>query len=232
MHVKLYPEVKLASAIEENPSLLFMLEYFNISSTIKNKTIDGICKENQINPCLMVIIGDLYNNRINTPDISQISADDIPVIIKFLKNTHLHYKNEKYPEIENLITKLKDMAAPVEINQIEIFFKEYFKEVVEHLDYEDKYAFPYICDLLKNGSDCGSSFSATEYKTHHSDIETKLSDLKTLLLQHIRLEEGLSIRRKILLKLFELQNDLIVHSKIEEQILIPIVESIENQING
>ena len=155
----------------------------------------------------MVIIGDLYNNRINTPDISQISADDIPVIIKFLKNTHLHYKNEKYPEIENLITKLKDMAAPVEINQIEIFFKEYFKEVVEHLDYEDKYAFPYICDLLKNGSDCGSSFSATEYKTHHSDIETKLSDLKTLLLQHIRLEEGLSIRRKILLKLFELQKN-------------------------
>lgn len=232
MSKELFPETKLATAIENNPSLLFMLEYFNISSPIKHKTIKGICDENNINHCLMVVIGNLYNKAGNPPDITHISTKDIPSIISFLKNTHLHYKSEKYPEIENLIKILKETTAPVEIDQIQTFFKEYFNEVIEHLNYEDNYVFPYICNLLQNDIEENNTFSSSVYRNHHTDIETKLSDLKTLLLQHIWFEKGLSIRRKILLKLFELQQDLTVHSQIEEQILLPIVENLENEYHG
>ncbi|PIE87657.1 MAG: hypothetical protein CSA04_05920 [Bacteroidetes bacterium] len=228
MITKLFPEQRLAKAIEENPSLLFMLEYFNISHPIKHKTIADICAENQINPYLMILIGDMYNGKAGQPDITHITAEDIPTILSFLKNTHKQYIKEKYPEIETLIGRLKEISNPIEFTQLETFFREYFAEVIEHLDYEDKYAFPYFYEILTHSRVTGHSFSAADYKNHHSDIETKLSDLKTLLLQHISMDKGISIRRKILLKLFELQKDLTVHSKIEEQILLPIVEKLEH----
>jgi hypothetical protein len=40
-------------------------------------------------------------------------------------------------------------------------------------------AFPYICRLIEDGKFAGKlNFSANEYSDHHSDIETKLTDLE------------------------------------------------------
>ena len=77
-----------------------------------------------------------------------------------------------------------------------------------------------------NGSK--SAFSVNEYREHHTDIETKLTDLKNLLLRHITIKDDLTIRRKFLYSLFELESDLQIHSQVEELILLPLVESIEN----
>ena len=119
-----------------------------------------------------------------------------------------------------------------EIFMIGKFFDKYFKEVVEHLDYEDDVVFPYVLGLndqlaLKSPINTTASYSVTEYREHHNDIEEKLTDLNNLLIKYIPQKNDQQIRRKLLLILFELEYDLKIHSLIEETILIPMVEKME-----
>jgi regulator of cell morphogenesis and NO signaling len=230
-HITIKPYRKLSDLILENHFILLMLEHFEIDFTVNQKTVEDICKENNINIEVFIAIANLYNNSTPTP-INKYSKSDIASIIKILKNTHVYYKEDKYPEIRELIKQLSINNPSNEIKLIEKFFKEYFNEVIEHLDYEDNIAFPYFYKLINSQNDYLNStdFSVKAYQNHHTDIESKLNDLKNLLLKHLNFRNSLPLRRKLLFSLFELEFDLTIHSLIEERILIPMAEELENKL--
>lgn len=226
-------DMKMSDLINENYSLLMLLEHLDIDFTVGDKTVSQICKENNINQSVFTIISNLYNGfQPNKEEIYEI--DDISIIIRLLKNSHRFYKEDKYLEIKEYIIKLHEKHNTEDIILIEKFFKDYFEEVLEHLDYEDEIAFPYFCKLLESKNiQSVPTFSAREYKEHHSDIETKLTDLKNLILKHITIKNDLTIRRRFLYCLFELEFDLNIHSMIEELILLPLITKVEKQrMNG
>lgn len=219
--------MRMSELIIENSSLLLLLEHFEVDFAVKDKTVEQICAENKIDLSVFLVFGNLYNGFY--PDKEEInSLKDISTIIRFLKNSHRFYKQDKYPELKYFLKQLHEKHNSEDILLIEKFFNDYFEEVLEHLDYEDSVVFPYICSLIKEGKiDRQNNFSANEYRDHHSDIETKLTDLQNLLLKHISLKNDFSLRRKFLFSLFELEFDLNVHSLIEEKILLPLVGKIE-----
>jgi len=226
------PDMKMSDLIVENPRLLILLEHFNLDFVVSDKTVSLLCDENSIPLQLFLLFGNLYNGY--QPEVSHIgSPEDIKTIIMFLRNSHIYYKEEKYPEILSYIKQIQDKTHNSEIKLIENFFKDYFTEVLEHLDYEETIAFPYIVNLVEQkGKQVNSDFSANEYREHHTDIETKLTDLKNLLLKHIKISNELPLRRKLFLSLFELGFDLQLHAMIEESILLPIVADIESTMRN
>ena len=221
------PEMKMAELINENSKLLLLLEHFEIDFAVKDKSVKQVCADYNIELAVFLVFGNLYNGFI--PDINEITAlEDISSIIRFLKNSHRFYKHDKYPELNSFIVQLHERHNSEDILLIEKFFNDYFEEVLEHLDYEESIVFPYICRLIDDGKSARkNSFSANDYRDHHTDIETKLADLKNLLLKHISLKNDFSLRRKFLFSLFELEFDLNVHSLIEDKILLPLVGKIE-----
>lgn len=220
------PEMKLANLVNDNISLLLLMEHFEIDNAINEKTVEQICIEKDINLSTFLTISNLYNGFY--PDKKDITNSnlDIYTILKFLKNNHLFFK-DKYPEIQEYIKELYKDQNFNDINQIEKFFNTYFQEVLEHLKYEDDTAFPYFLYLIGKSEQKNTNFTASEYHKHHTDIETKLSDIKNLLLKHITLKNNFSLKRKILKSLFELENELLIHAVIEENILLPLVKEIE-----
>ena len=225
------PGMKMSDLIIENPSLLLMMEHFDIDIVVRNKTVEQICIENKVNQKVFIDIANLYNG-FHPVSAENIDRRDTESIIVFLKNSHRYYLNEKIPEIRNCIRRLYTKNSNPEIRLVEKFFDEYSQEVKEHLDYEDKIAFPYFSYLAQDNKHSGlkdTKFSAGEYREHHTDIETKLGELKSLLLKHIPLKQDGSLRRKLLTGLFELEYDLTIHSVIEESILIPLIRKIEKQ---
>lgn len=223
------PDIKLTSLILENPSLLLMMEHFDLNFVVHDKTVTQVCLDNNISIDLFLSIANLYNGFHKTSH-TDISAADIFTIISFLKRSHRYYKQEKYPEIRKLIDELFTLNETPEIKLVGKFFDEYFEEVTEHLEYEDHAAFPYFLSLIDQSGTptSGNEFSADEYLDHHTDIESKLIEIKNLLLQHIPIKNDRSIRRRLLFSLVELQYDLTIHSTIEESILIPAVKRIES----
>ncbi len=225
------PHIKMSDLIFENPSLLLMMEHFDLDIVVQNKTVEQICREHGINVQLFISIANLYNG-FNPAGTENIEKKDTESILFFLKNSHCYYLDDKIPEIQNCICNLYVKNNNAEIKLVEKFFEEYSQEVREHLDYEDKVAFPYFSYLTCSNDQSGSkntNFSVAEYRDHHTDIETKLRELKNLLLIHIPLKQDGILRRKLLTGLFELEYDLTIHSIIEESILMPLIKKIEKQ---
>ncbi len=223
------PEMNLADLFFENPNLLLMMEHLNLSYVFNDITVQNICDDNNINLQLFITFANLYNG-FHSINIKNFSDNDIEPIIKFLRNSHNYYKSEKYPEVRNLIEQLIKLNDSKEVKLIERFFDEYFEEVIEHFNYEDKTAFPYFISLANKKRQSIENFSVTVYKDHHTDIEFKLMELKSLLLRHIPLKNDNSVRRKLLKILFEIDYDLSIHSKIEDELLIPLVRETELKI--
>jgi regulator of cell morphogenesis and NO signaling len=223
--------MKMAGLIFENPALQLMMEHFELNYLVHEKNVQQYCEENNISKELFLSIANLYNG-FHSIEAINFSAKDLLRILKYLKNSHNYYENEKYPEIRYLIDQLYLKNDTPEIKLIGKFFDEYFEEVKEHLSYENITVFPYFNKLLsvdKDGKNFGTSFSVNEYSEHHTDIESKLNDLKELLLKHIPVKNDRVLRRKIILSLFELEYDLNVHSLIEEMILIPAIRKLESK---
>lgn len=229
--IYLIPEMKISDIIISNPYLILMLEHLGINMEVREKTIKQICEENNVSTELFLIIANLFNGFKTSP-VGHYSFNDVQTIIKYLKSSHKYYLEEKYPLIKNYIEMINRINDHAEILMIGKFFDKYFREVVEHLDYEDDVVFPYVLslnDMLIPGAQekVVSNYSATEYREHHNDIEEKLTDLNNLLIKYIPQKNDQQIRRKLLLSLFELEYDLNIHSQIEETLLIPMVEKME-----
>ncbi len=223
------PAQKVAELIIENPSFLLVLEHFGVDEVLKDKTVAKLCAQSGISEPVFVAVCNLYNG-FNLDSTDNFKSSDIPVVIQYLRNSHRYYVNEKYPEILNFIRSLSVEDHKKEIEMVEDFFNEYFIEVREHLDYEEEVVFPYFEGLARDFKPVpGKVFSASQYLDHHSDIESKLSDLKNLLLNHLHIQNLNSAKRKLLYALFELEYDLKAHSMIEEQILIPLGISAETE---
>lgn len=223
---------KMLGLINENYSLLLCLQHFDIDFSVDNKTVKELCSENNISLSAFIVIANLYSGFFPTEnEIDKI--DDITPVLSFLKKSHSFYINDKYPELKYYLGIIKNTHSSKDFQLLEQFFNDYFEEVLEHLKYEDEIAFPYFYSLLhKDKVNQINSFSTNEYKNHHTDIETKLTDLKNLFLKHIKIKSDLNTKRKFLNALFGLEFDLQIHSVIEEKILIPLIEKTEAQQNG
>jgi regulator of cell morphogenesis and NO signaling len=224
-------EMKTSDIIISNPYLILVLEHLGINMEVQEKTVGQICSENRVSTELFLMLANLFNGYKSSPG-NDYSFDDIQTIIKYLKNCHRYYLEEKYPMIQDYIEMINRVNDNSEIPMIGKFFDKYFTEVTEHLDYEDDIVFPYILHLnnqLTHGSSgvTVTNYSVTEYREHHNDIEEKLTDLNNLLIKYMPQKNDQQVRRKLLLCLFELEYDLKIHSQIEETILIPMVEKME-----
>ena len=230
------PEARMAELVSENPYLMLMLEHFGIGLLVHDKTVRQICNENHVSEALFLTFANLFNG-FQPSDTVTYSFTDLKTITLFLRNTHQYYLEEKYPQIRSYITQMFELNGQSAMLMVEKFFDEYFAEVKEHLHYEDQIVFTYVNNLFdcfekKQLACLPGNYSVSDYQEHHDNIEDKLEDLKNLLLKHLPLDNDQQIRRKLLFSLFELEYDLTIHTRIEDEIFIPLVEKMEQTIKS
>ena len=233
-HQMIVPDMKVSDIIMKNYYLILMLENFGINLNVQEKRVLQICQENNINVEVFLTFANLFNGIKYTPS-NEFTFDDLQTIIGYLKKCHEYYLEEKYPKIQRYIKQIQELNDLPGIKLIDVFFNEYFNEVKTHLDYEDRVVFPYITSLFtalkqQTPSKDGDTYSVTEYKDHHDDIEVKLTDIKNLLIKYLPQKNEHKERRKLVFSLFELEYDLNIHTQIEDSILVPLVEKMELQL--
>lgn len=221
-------EEKMADVVLNNHFLIFVIERFGIPLGFQDKSIAEVCIENNVNIDLFFTIYNLHINHKTLPT-TILNDSDVITIINYLKKSHKYYSTEAIPNISHQIKLLSDNNKGSIYTLIERFFNEYRKEVSTHLLYEESIVYPYVISLLnvKNGE---KEYTISNYKNCHEDIESKLDDLKNLLIKHLPDQKDQKFRRKLLFELFRFEKDLIIHAIIEESILIPHIERIEKQL--
>ena len=228
------PGTRLSEVVSANPSLLLLLEHLEISLPLQERSLEQVASEYGIGVELFLTLVHLYSDPGYSVDLL-FTGSEVHAIIKYLRNSHRFYSEEVYPGITEVISRMNLDGESGEIMMIEQFFAVYLAEVRNHFEYEEQTVFPYIIHLHdaiagRDQAQGSNDYSVAEYRDHHDDIEEKLDDLRNLLIEYLPLREGQQVRRGLLFKLHELEHDLKIHSRIEEQILIPLVASMETRL--
>ncbi|MDR1583458.1 MAG: hemerythrin domain-containing protein [Prevotellaceae bacterium] len=216
---------KLTNIIIEHPNVLNVLEYFNIPLGLGDKTVGEVAKEYNIAPNTLEVVIKMYCRTM--PD-KILSKKEIHDLLIFLQASHNNFKLIKIPELKSLIESFAKEIPTKYGRMLVAFFDEYIQEIDEHFMYEDKKVFPYITDILNNRKT--KDFKIKEFEQNHTDIGHKLLDLKNILIKYIPSTIVSEYRKLILNKLINLERDLMYHTQLEDNILVPFVKNVETNI--
>ncbi len=216
---------KLYELIACNPKLLPLLSRFGIQLGFGDRSVDEVCRQNHVSTRLFLQVCRLHFDhsapiRMATPDNA-----DLDSLLSYLNASHRDYLDERFPHIEEHLERIIKAAGPKYGNMLDHFYNEYKREMVKHFQYEEEVVFPYITSLRKGEK---SNYSIDQFRHNHSNIEDALEDMTNILIKYLPGDILPSERICIATDIMELSADLISHSLIEEHILIPYVESLEN----
>jgi len=218
------PNSKLAKLVIDYPDLMSALEHFGIPLGLGDKTVVEIAKEYAIDSETFEVVVMIYCKEIPSKIITK---NAIPDLLRFLEASHNNFKNEKIPELKELIELFSEEISPKQGKVLIAFFNEYIKEINEHFLYEDSKVFPYVNNILGGRNIKG--FRIRDFEKNHTDIEQKLLDLKNILVKYIPTSVVSKYRKLILSKLIVLEQDLNYHTQIEDNIIVPFVKNMESQ---
>ncbi len=216
---------KLYELIAENPKLLPLLSRFGIQLGFGDRSVDEVCRQNHVSTRLFLQVCLLHIDHDTPTHLAAPDDSDLTSLLSYLKASHRAYLDEHFPHIEMHLSRIIEAAGPKYGNMLDHFYNEYKHEMVKHFQYEDEVVFPYIAALRK-GED--NDFSIDQFRHNHSNIEDALEDMTNILIKYLPGDILPSERICIATDIMELSADLIAHSRIEEHILVPFVESLEN----
>lgn len=228
---KFTARTRMSELINEDASLLSSISRFGISLGFGDKTVKEACEANAIdcNTFLAVVnflsegnveINETYNN---------ISIESV---INYLKNAHSYFLDYKLPSIRaKLIDAVdsSDQSIPYKVVFIK-FFDEYFDEVRKHMDYEDKTVFPYVIQLLDGRKN--AKYSIAVFEEHHTDVDSKLAELKNILVKYYPAKGTNYMLNDVLFDLLWCEKDLATHNQVEDYFFVPVIEAIEQKIGA
>ena len=216
---------KLYELIAANPKLLPLLPRFGIQLGFGDHSVAEVCQANSVDTSLFLLICKIYTNEeftILPKDIESINMDGL---LPYLLASHKYYLDERFPHIEEHLQHIIDAGGAKYGNMLSHFYTEYKQEVERHFKYEEEEVFPYIESLRKGQT--STNFSIEQFRNNHSNIEDTLEDMMNILIKYLPGEILPKERVEISIDIIELSADLISHSLIEDQILIPYVETLE-----
>ena len=97
--------------------------------------------------------------------------------------------------------------------------------VRKHMEYEDKTVFPYVIDLLKGKND--KKYKIADFEEHHSDVDSKLAELKNILIKYYPAKGTNYLLNEVLFDLLWCEKDLVMHNQVEDFFFVPVIEAIE-----
>ena len=234
-------DMKLADVIHHDHNLVPVINRFGIHLGFGDKTILDLCHNNEVNQEFFLTILNAYHDHQYFPK-KHLQSFSATLLIDYLNKSHHYYLNEKIPVIESFIKKLGKNELDTETHiLLKNFFSEYKQELINHIQNEENNVYPYVLmlekaieknkassDLLKKME----AYSITDYEEDHDDVEAKLFDLKNIIIKYLPTPGNDKLYFYLLKELFELENDLSDHSRIEDLILVPKVEAMEFTIKS
>lgn len=231
MEMTLFDEkMKLADLIRANYHLVLTLPRFGIKLGFGEKTVAEVCAGHGIPADFFLLVCNVYSFDSYVPDNGAILNTDMGFLVPYLLASHNYYLNTQLPHIEQHLLKIAEEEPSSHSAILKRFFKEYLDDVAMHFAYEENQVFPYILSLQKRHR--VPDYRISTFSENHTNIEDKLNDLSQIIFKY--LPEKLSDEESIgmVSDLMELLSDLNKHSMIEEKILVPYVQFLENNCNA
>ncbi len=220
--------MRMADLLDTDVMLLGVFTRMGLSLGFGEETVAEVCDKAGIDPDTFLLICRVNLIDGYRPTREALQNADLHDILDYLRKSHKYYTQVMLPNLEQA---LEQMVVPCEDRQkrvIRRFFLDYREELLAHFAYEEDTVFPYVEEML-NSRGC-SCFTIGEYEQNHTNIEEKLVDLKNLLMMYLPPQCSAKDAQIALLYLYSLEVDLDKHTLIEDDILVPMVERMEEVV--
>jgi regulator of cell morphogenesis and NO signaling len=231
---------RIADIVDQNYIHAYVLFYFGVRFyDYSEHTLEQVCSERGLRVDL--VIKEMESpTHLQEADLPLISYP-IDLIVQYLKHSHFLFIKHKLPYIARLVEAFK--ANHEEFEQIEkdlkIVFPLFVEDFIEHIYEEEDTLFVYIQALeraSKGQYNYGKIFYlleknsiqkfALEHEAHDDEMEgirriTKNYNLPSQSLLHVKV---------IYNELKAFEKSLIVHARIENEILYPKAMALENKV--
>ncbi len=218
---------KMCDLIAENYPMLLVLSRFNIALGFGDRTIEQVCKQNNVDVITFLTIVNLLADKENVVEISE-KMISIEALVVYLQNSHNYFLNFRLPAIRKKLIKAIDSVHSDVSYAVMRFFDEYAADVRKHMLYEEKNLFPYIYKLIEKN--LPKDYNVDTFSKQHDDnIETNLSELKNILIKYYPTNSSNELNN-VLFDIFICEQDLASHILIEDRLLVPLVRKMEQKI--
>jgi regulator of cell morphogenesis and NO signaling len=234
-------DMKMAELIHSNYLLIPVVTRFGIRFGFGEKTVKTVCRENGIDVDFFLSIVNTFSYEEFFPQ-KTLQSFNVLMIMEYLKKTHSYYMDVQIPIIESHISALvkRSRNRNPSLRMVRKFFFDYKKELFEHLRREESVTFPYIENVYRRFSKkpairsgrAASQYSMSVYEKEHHNVDDKLYDLKSILIKYIKGDFDETAVNAIIFELFRLEKDIKDHTRIEENILRPIVAQMERTLQS
>ncbi len=217
--------MKLSELIDADYSLLQVISRTGLDLKYAGLSVSEACRACGIDADTFILICNVYSFPDHVPSQAELAGGNIQDIIGYLHSSHLHYMGMAISSLEKAIDAL---VAPCDGKQKKVvlkFFTDYKNELDKHFAYEESVVFPYVEALLDGKG--GSEYSIEQFQEHHENVEEKLEDLKNIVMLYLPAECAQQPRIAALLSICHFRDDLRRHTYVEDNILVPIVSSLE-----
>lgn len=219
--------MKLADLIDVNFKLLNVLSRLDISLGFGENTIKEVCERQKIDLNSFLLICNIYTYDSYIPSSDLLAGADPVTIVEYLHNSHAFYLDKEFVGMENNLTAMVEPCDGRQKKIVAKFFADYKAQVENHFAYEESVVFPYVRSLVQGGHE--ESYSIEQFEENHSNIDETLNDLKNIVMKYLPETCDTVLRNEVLYRIYRLEEDLLKHTAIEDNVLIPIVNRMEER---
>ncbi len=218
----------MSDVICDEPALLQMMSRFGIPLGVADKTVTQVCQEHHVDTATFLALANFMKQgaRGAAEHLPQVS---VAALTDYLRRAHTYFLDYQLPAVRRKLLEALDCSQTAEVSLLIIkFYDNYMGEVRKHMQHENRKVFGYVEGLLR-GERTGN-YSIADFARSHSSIDVKLQELKNIIIKYYAPTEQAELLHSALYDIFTCEKDLRMHCQVEDDIFVPAVQILENQV--
>ena len=220
------PNIKLSELVDRNFHVIGLLERLGVQGNFGDMTVGDVCNAQSMDPGTFMMLYNFFVDERFKPSEKMLKEGRIDDVIEYLHRSHEYYLDTALKSLSDLLDRLLAPCTDTQKRVFRKFYKDYEEELNRHFDFEEKHVMPYIRSLMGGSADGDSTIES--FTDDHNSINEKISDLKSLVMNTQPEGCDSSLRMQALYMICSLEYDLDRHTAVEEEILEPMVQLLEN----
>ena len=220
------PDTKLCEVIVDEPSVVSVINRFDIVLGVGDRTIKSICKEKGIDTSFFItILNAFIHESFFLENVTgAFNAGDV---VDYLRKTNNSYLRNQLPNIERHFAALISRSdsnnnLPLLFN----FYREVKTEIERRIDSDNQW-FDAIISAEQSNSEVSVAGNAVQAES--DSIEDKLSDLINMFVIHLRGDYDRNLCHAVLFAVISLEKDIRQNNRIRNRVLRPLVDALNSR---
>ena len=220
------PDTKLCEVIVDEPSVVPVINRFDIVLGVGDRTIKSICKEKGIDTSFFItILNAFIHESFFLENVTgAFNAGDV---VDYLRKTNNSYLRNQLPNIERHFAALISRSdsnnnLPLLFN----FYREVKTEIERRIDSDNPW-FDAIISAEQSNSEVSVAGNAVQAES--DSIEDKLSDLINMFVIHLRGDYDRNLCHAVLFAVISLEKDIRQNNRIRNRVLRPLVDALNSR---